>query len=268
MLTTTIPTNKAVLSSLLRADFITQWRNRKSVILILLIPVIILISWKGLADKLGGPFVLSNCITIGLNAIGLMGYSNAIARDRDKGIFQRLRVAPLTAWSIMASRLIVQLVMILLVTSAVFVTGYYADHIRLSAAGYAMGFAMAFVGGAVYLGLGQAIVGLIKNAETVNAVSRLIYFVFIMVGMFAELGVLDKLGTAAKWSPYGTVKNILAAGMQPEAWDKKNPFSDILSEGLQPTTIGHHNTIALLVTIGYALVFSALGIKWFKWSSK
>ncbi|HTE13226.1 MAG TPA: ABC transporter permease [Chitinophagaceae bacterium] len=253
MTTTTIPTNKAVLSSLLRADFTTQWRNRKSVILILLIPVIILIAWQGLVNKLGGAFVLANCIAIGLNAIGLMGYSNAIARDRDKGIFQRLRVAPLTAWSIMASRLAVQLAMILLVTTSVFVAGYYVDHITLSPAGYAVGFAMAFVGGAVYLGLGQAIVGLIKNAETVNAVTRLVYFVFIMVGMLAELGAFNGLGdkvvNAVKWSPYGTVKHILSAGMQPATWNQ-------------------HSSMALLVTIGYALVFSALGIKWFKWSSK
>jgi ABC-2 type transport system permease protein len=103
---TTIPSTSAILSSLLRADFTTQWRNRRSVILVVVIPVLILISWKGLVEKLGGTFVLSNCITIGLNAIGLMGYSNAIARDRDKGVFQRLRVAPIPSWSIMASRTI------------------------------------------------------------------------------------------------------------------------------------------------------------------
>jgi len=250
MISTNIPANKTVLLSLLRADFTTQWRNRRSVILILLIPVIILISWKGLVLKLGGAFVLSNCITIGLNAIGLMGYSNAIARDRDKGIFQRLRVAPLTAWSIMVSRLTVQLVMILLVTTAVFAGGYFADNILLTPAGYLVGFVMAFVGGAVYLGLGQAIVGLVKNAETVNAVTRLVYFLFIMVGMFAELGALGNIvSNAAKWSPYGTVKHILSAGMQPATWNQ-------------------HSTMALLATIGYALVFSALGIKWFKWTSK
>jgi len=250
MQTVTIPSNKAELSSLLRADFITQWRNRRSVVLILFIPVIILVAWKGMVDKVGGAFVLSNAITIGLNAIGLMGYSNAIARDRDKGIFQRLRVAPLTAWSIMASRLTVQLSMILLVTTGVFTAGYYADGIVLSPAGYALGFAMAFAGGAVYLALGQAIVGLIKNAETVNAVTRLVYFIFIMVGMFAELGALGAIvSESVKWSPYGTVKDILSAGMQPEKWSR-------------------HNTETLLVTLGYAIVFSGLGIKWFRWSSK
>lgn len=252
MQTTVIPSVKNVLLSLLRADFTTQWRNRRSVVLILLIPVAILLSWKSLIPVKGGPFVIANAITIGLNAIGLMGYSNTIARDRDKGIFQRLRVAPLTAWSIMASRITVQLAMILLLAAIVFIAGHYQDNITLSPAGYALGFAMAFVGGAVYLGLGQAIVGFIKNPETVNAVTRLVYIVFIMVGMFAELGAMgEKVKNIVKWSPYGTVKQIVAAGMEPAMWN-------------------HHqnDTMALLVTIGYAIVFSALGIKWFKWSSK
>src|ERR1043166_4020296 len=117
---TIIPKTSAALLSLLQADFKTQWRNRRSAILLLLVPVIILISWKGLVDRVGGPFVLSSCITIGLTAIGLMGYSNAIARDRDKGVFQRLRVTPVPTWCIMVSRLIVQIAMILLLTAVVF----------------------------------------------------------------------------------------------------------------------------------------------------
>ena len=52
-----------------------------------------------------------------------MGYTNAIARDRDKGVFQRLRVAPLPTWAIMGSRLSVQLLLILCSTIAVFVVG-------------------------------------------------------------------------------------------------------------------------------------------------
>ena len=91
----TIPSISTVLFSLLRADLTTQWRNRKSFMLILLVPIVILLSWKGAIDKLGGDFVLGTCITLGLIAIGLMGYSNSVARDRDKGVFQRLRVAPL-----------------------------------------------------------------------------------------------------------------------------------------------------------------------------
>src|SRR5450432_2912825 len=99
-----IPKTSTTLSCLLRADLTTQWRNRRSFLLVLLMPVAILFSWKSVIDKFGGPFVLSTCITLGLVSIGLMGYSNAIARDRDKGIFQRLRVAPVPTWCIMTSR--------------------------------------------------------------------------------------------------------------------------------------------------------------------
>jgi ABC-2 type transport system permease protein len=247
---TNLPSTSSVLTALLRADFTTQWRNRRGVIMVILVPVIILISWKGLIEKFGGAFALSNCITVGLNAIGLMGYSNAIARDRDKGVFQRLRVAPLPTWSIMASRLTVQLAMILLMSSAVFAAGVNFDKIVLTPAGYVLGMLMAILGGAVYLGLAQAIVGLIKNAETVTSTTRLVYFIFIMVGMFGELGVLGKdIGTITKWSPYGTVKHILASGMQPSGWDMQS-------------------TYALLMTLGYTILFSILGIKWFKWNSR
>jgi len=144
----------------------------------------------------------------------------------------------------------VQLAMIVLVTVAVFIVGFYADGIKLSVAGYVVGLLAAVLSGAVYLGLGQAIVGLIKNADTVNAVSRLVYIVFIMVGMLAELGAMgQKVKEAVKWSPYSAVKNLLSDGMQPQHWTQQS-------------------TTALLVTIGYAILFSAMGIKWFRWSSK
>ena len=247
---TVIPTTSKAIISLLRADLTTQWRNRRAVVLIVLVPVIILASWKGLVDKLGGAFVLSNCITIGLTAIGLMGYSNSIARDRDKGVFQRLRVAPVSSWSIMFSRLAVQLAMILIVTLAVFFAGFYLDKITVTPAGYIMGVLAAIAGGALYLSIGQVIVGLIKNPETVNSTCRLVYFAFIMVGMFGELGMLgDDVTKIVRWSPYGVVRHIVSSSLRPDLWNTDD-------------------TISLLLTFGYTAVFATLGIKWFKWSSK
>ena len=245
-----IPRISSALNALLRADFTAQWRNRRSVVLVLLVPVIILISWKGLVARMGGPFVLSICITIGLTAIGLMGYTNTIARDRDKGIFQRLRVGPIPSWTIMVSRLTVQIFMIVLLTIAVFVVGFYVDKISLSPTGYLFGFVMALAGGTVYLGLGQMIVGLIKHPETVNAVTRLVYFLFIMVGMLGELGAMgNEVQQAVIWSPFGTVKRIVSDSLQPGHWTGDSGM-------------------ALMATAGYAIVFSVLGIKWFKWNTK
>ena len=250
---TIIPKISTALSALLRADFTTQWRNRRSVVLVLLVPIIIVLSWKGLVEKFGGPFILSNGIGIGLTALGLMGYSNSIARDRDKGVFQRLRVAPVPSWAIMASRLIVQLLMMILITTVVFIIGKISDGISLSFGGYLLGYFTAFIGGAVYLSLGQVIVGLIKNPETVNSTSRLVYIAFIMIGMFGALGAFDKFSTQLseilQWLPYSTVNKILAAGMAPASWNTDA-------------------TYALLATIGYTIVLTVIGIKNFKWESK
>jgi ABC-2 type transport system permease protein len=253
---TVIPKTSTALFALLRADLKTQWRNRRSVIMLLLIPVFILMSWKGLIEQLnkmgknGGTFALSSCITIGLTAIGLMGYSNAIARDRDKGVFQRLRVTPVPTWSIMGSRLLIQLLMILLVTTLTFIVGSEYDKVRLTPSGYALTYVAALVGGALYLGLGQMIVGLLKSAETVNSATRLVYFVFIMVGMLGDLLIKnEEFKNAIQWSPYGTVKTILAASMDPAHWTNQS-------------------SMALLATLAYALIFSYLGIKNFKWNSQ
>ncbi|MGH2565582.1 MAG: ABC transporter permease [Ginsengibacter sp.] len=244
-----IPKSSAAFKSLLRADFTTQWRNRRSVVMALLVPIVILMSWKGIIDKFGGAFVLSISITIGLTAIGIMGYAISIARDRDKGVFQRLRVTPVPTFFIMLSRLMVQLVMIAFLTLLVFVVGHNYDKVTLTPAGYILTFITAFVGGALYLGLGQLIVGLVKNSETVNSTSRLVYIAFIMLGMFGELGLFGiQLKDIIHWSPFGTVKTVLAASMEPSTWTSET-------------------SIAFALTIIYAVVFSFLGIKCFKWES-
>jgi ABC-2 type transport system permease protein len=242
-----IPKTSDVLKALLKADFTTLWRNRRANLMTLIMPLIIVFTWKGLMP---GQFILSNAITLGVIAVGLMGYSNSIARDRDKGVFQRLRVSPLPLWTIMASRLIVQLFLILLLTVIVFVSGYQSDQITIGLDGYIIGLLCSLLGGAVYLSLGQAIVGRIQNPETVNSTSRLIYLAFILTGMLGQFPYFGKeFRDAIDWTPYGTVKTILAAGLEPSTWN-------------------NHTTMALLVTIGYTVVFATLGIKWFKWSNK
>jgi ABC-2 type transport system permease protein len=245
-----LPSAGTVFMSLFKADLTTQWRNRRASVMVILLPVIIVIAWKGLMDKTGGPFILSNAITLGLNAIGLMGYSNSIARDREKDIFQRLRVAPAPNWTIMGSRLAVQLLLITVVTIVVMIVGYQYDHIVLSPLGYIFGLLTAIVGGAVYLALGQAIVGWIKNPEMVNATSRLVYIVFIMVGMFGSLEMLgDFFNKLTKYTPYGTVKAIVSGALTPSTWT-------------------YDTTMSLLITIGYTIVFAFCGIRWFKWSTR
>ncbi len=249
MATQTTPAKGEILKSLLRADFTVQWRNRRASILSLLVPLIILVSWKGLVKEFGGPFVLASCITFGIVAIGLLGYSNTTARDREKGVFQRLRATPASPAAIMASRLIVQVVQIVVMTIIVFVVAGYYNKIVLTPLQYVVTTLMAVVCAAVYLGLGQAMVGLIASAETLNSVTRLVYFAFILFGALGELGIFGKVTeNIVAWSPYGTVKSILDAAMVHGGWTGTAWLS-------------------LLVTLVYAAVFAGVGIKYFKWTS-
>jgi ABC-2 type transport system permease protein len=248
--TRTLPSTGTVFLSLLKADLTTQWRNRRASLMVILVPIVIVMAWKFMIPIFGGAFVIANGITLGLNAIGLMGYTNSIARDRDKDIFQRLRVTPAANWTIMGSRLTVQIVMITLMTVICMIISYQFDHITLSATGYLAGILAAICSGAVYLALGQAIVGLIKNPETVNATSRLIYIAFIMVGIFSETHALgDFMFNAIKYTPYGAVETIMTRALTPSTWN-------------------HEANVALLLTLGYTVLFAYVGIRWFKWSTR
>jgi len=244
------PTRLQVFRALFKADLRIQWRNRRASLMTLLVPIIILVSWSGIVAMLGGPSVMSSCITIGLIAVGLMGYANSTARAREKGIFQRLRVTPAGTFEIMASRIAVQLLQMLVMAVVLFIAAYFIDHITLSVGGYVLGTFASMLCGAVFLALGLALVGLISNAETVNSIGRLVYIALVVVGAIGELGVLGSMAkNIVLWSPYGSVKVLLLASMQPSAWDMTATF-------------------ALLVSAAYCIVFAAIGIRWFKWSAE
>lgn len=251
---TVVPKIATAFKTLFRADMTTQWRNRRGLVISLLIPVMMVMIWRDMVKTAGGAWVLSNALSYGLVALGLMGYSNTIARDRDKGVFQRLRVAPIPTWAIMGSRLLVQLLMIVIITLAIFVVGYDFDHISLSINGYVITLFTSILGAAFYLAVGQLIVALIKNPDTVNSTSRFVFIILAVSGMIISL--YDKAGklpaeyaTLFHWSPYDTINTVMAAGMEPSTWDM-------------------HTTNALLATVGYIVVFLVIGIRKFTWNSK
>jgi len=244
------PSRLSTFRALFKADMRVQWRNRRASLMTILVPVIVLISWSGIVAQMGGPFAMSSCITIGLMAVGLMAYANSTARAREKGIFQRLRVTPAGTFEIMASRIVVQLIQMLLMAVVLFIAAYVIDHVALSVGGYVLGALFSVLSGAVFLALGLAVVGLVRNAETVNSISRFVYIALVIVGAIGELGVLGTLAEKiVLWSPYGSVKVLLLAAMQPSAWDMSA-------------------TYALLASLAYCVVFAFIGIKWFKWTEE
>ena len=246
------PTWSSSLKVLLRADSTAQVRAPLSLVITFALPLILLVV-TGLgknASALGGPeFRISLALTVGLVSIGTVGYSLAIARDRDGGVFQRLRVTPAPTWTIMVSRWIVQLGAVLIMAIVVLVVAALFVGVTLPPQDYLFTVLVALLGSAVFLSIGQAIVGLIASADTLNAAGRFLYVPLIALSIFGDS---DRLGTTvemvSRWSPGGCLETLLSAAMGASVWSGQ--------------TWG-----ALFASFGYTVVFGVIGIRWFRWVS-
>ena len=245
------PSWRASLAALLRADVAVQARNGRSLVLSLWLPIILLIAlFAGKRTaQLGDPRLrVGVCITVGLASLAIMGYAVAVARDRDHGVFQRLRVAPVSGTTIMLSRLIVQVLAVVVMSIIVLIAAYLIDGVSLTAGGYVLTVAVLIVGAAVFLSIGQALVAVIRSAETMNAASRLLFVPLIGLSVF---GHSDLLGATfemvSRWSPGGALASLLSGAMAVGSWSSET-------------------WLALLACAGYTAVFAVIGIRWFRWS--
>ena len=247
-----VPTWSSSLKVLLRADGTSQVRTPQALVINFALPLILLVA-SGLGKNsaaLGGPqFRVSLALTVGLVSIGTIAYSLAIARDRDTGVLQRLRVTPAPTWTIMVSRWMVQLGAVLVMAMVVLVVAALFLGITLPPQDYLFTVLVALLGSAVFLSIGQAIVGLIASAETLNAAGRLLYVPLIALSVF---GNTDRLGTTvemvSRWSPGGCLETLLSAAMGASVWSGQ-------SWG------------ALFASFGYTVLFGVIGIRWFRWVS-
>ena len=244
------PSLGRTLRALLEADLAVQIQNRRALALSIVLPVVALfgLSVGKRAELFGDPLArTASCLTLGMTSIAILGYSMTIARDREKGVFQRLLVTPTPPWAIIVSRLIVQVIAIFtmaivtLVVASVFLGVSLAPQALLLTL-----LAVVFASG-VFLGVGQALVGLVQSSDTVNAVGRLLFIPLFALGL---LGHVDILGTTvetiARWSPGGAVATMLSASMNPSTWSSETWW-------------------AVLASVIYAVVFAGIGIRWFHW---
>jgi ABC-2 type transport system permease protein len=242
-----------VLTSLLRADFVVFLKHRRALIISMVLPVFVLVSTAG--DKAthnfgGAEFVIGLAISYGLLSTAMVGYALTVARDREKGVFQRLRVTPAPTWTIMTSRLAMQMVANLIIAIGVVIIGSLIHHISPSVGQYVLVLLVSIVAGAVFLSLAQALVGLVKSADTVQAVARVLFAVLILLGILGQSGALGSFwSSVARWTPVGAVMTLFAGVLDLHAWYSRD-------------------TLSLLACLGYIVVFAGIGIHWFQWDAR
>lgn len=241
------------LRSLLRADSIVMLRSTVATVLSLLLPIVILVATtlNKVGARLGAPgLVISLAVTIGLITSSLLGYTLALSHDRDNGVLQRLRVTPAPSWLIMASRLAVQIIAAVIASAIVLVVGIILHGLTFSISGFLLALVFAALGAGVFLAIGQAIVGLVRSSTAVLAISRLLFVVLMLVGLVGGSGVLgDTMKVVAEWTPVWALITLVSDSLSQAAWASQDWY-------------------ALLACFGYIIVFSFIGIRWFRWDSR
>ncbi len=247
------PALRLVFRSLLRADFLVFLKHRRALIISMVLPVFVLLSTSGTkpTQKFGGAeFVIGLAIAYGLLSTSLIGYALTVARDREMGIFQRLRVTPAPTWTIMTSRLAMHALANLLIAIAVVIIGSLIHHISPSPGQYALVLLVSVLAGAVFLSLAQALVGLVKSADSVQAWARVLFAVLILLGLLGQSGALGSFWSSiARWSPVGVVMTLFAGVLDLHSWYSRD-------------------TLSVLACLGYIVVFAGIGIRWFQWDAR
>ncbi|HTR71491.1 MAG TPA: ABC transporter permease [Mycobacteriales bacterium] len=247
------PGARSILRHLLRADATVLVKNVRSLVLSILLPIVLLLTTNHprAEFRLGGSLLIVGlCVTYGLMSTSLLGYANTVARDRERGVFQRLRVTPAPSWTIMSSRLAVQMVANLLIALVVLIVGVRIHHLDVSFSQYLLTLAVSVLGGAMFLGIGQTLVGLVRSADAVNAAGRLLYISLIFLGLLGLEGILGStFQSIAKWSPVGVLMTAYAGVLHTAAW----------------TTT---DTLAVVSCVGYLIAGTAAGIVWFRWDPR
>ena len=241
------------MAALLRADAIVLLRNTVATVAGIFLPVMLIIaSTFGKAQaRLGGTEVIIGlALTLGLVTSCILGYSLAIAHDRDAGVLQRLRVTPAPTWMIMTSRLLIQVVASLASSVIVITLAVILHGLTLNAGQYALVLAVAILGAAMFLALGQALVGLVKSTSAVNAIGRLLFVVLVLLGILGATGILgDTMQSISAFSPVGALMSL---------------FTDVLTSAAW----AGQDLVSLLACAGYIIVFAFIGIRFFRWESR
>jgi ABC-2 type transport system permease protein len=247
------PPLRLVFGSLVRADFVVFLKHRRALVISMLLPVFVLLSTSGnkSTQKFGGAeFVIGLAIAYGLLSTSLIGYALTVARDREKGVFQRLRVTPAPTWTILTSRLAMQAFANLLISIAVVIIGSLIHHISPSIGQYILVLLVSILAGAVFLSLAQALVGLVKSADSVQAWARALFAILIILGILGQSGALGSFwSSVARWSPVGAVMTLFAGVLDLHTWYSRD-------------------TLSVLACLGYIVVFAGIGIRWFQWDAR
>ncbi|HZU74169.1 MAG TPA: ABC transporter permease [Acidimicrobiales bacterium] len=198
------PRRRSALSLLahqVRFDLLVMSRNRAARFFVIGLPVLMLVLFASIFGRVsfgspglglsGTTYYVCTQVVFGIVGASFMSIAMTLIVSRESGVFKRRRATPVPAWMIVASRAVVGAVTSFSLTAVLLAVGHFAY--GASVPGRALlPLLLAMVVGTLSFGaLGFALSGLIRSAETSQAVVQAVTLpLFFISGVFVPWGLI------------------------------------------------------------------------------
>ena len=182
---------------LVRLSLALHFRNRMALFYGYLFPTIFLVAFWVLYRHERVPIArhLGELLTIGVLGGACFGLPTTMVGERERGVWRRYRLAPVPAWSVVASTVVARYVLLL---SAGVLQIALAMMIGMPAPAHVFGIWVAFTCVAfAFLGLGLVIAMLADNVPAVQALGQCIFLPMLIIG-----GVAVPLASLPVWAQH------------------------------------------------------------------
>jgi ABC-2 type transport system permease protein len=162
-------------------------RAKQALFLTLAFPVIMILifgsvfggqSWSGVPAI---NYLLPGIIVMAMMMICMTNNAVSITNEREKGIYRRLSLTPLKRWTLLTGHLFVRYIIMLVSTGLLIVIG--VEVFKAHVGGNPLTFWLVLTVGAVtFMTLGFVLTTLVKNTNSVQALSMAVLFPFMFLG--------------------------------------------------------------------------------------
>ena len=188
-----------------------------------------------------------------LNALsfGLVSSSTMMLEMREKGVLRRLQATPLPAVQMIGSYLLVNIVIGVLQSTLIIITGVLLYKVPLSATGLLLAYPMILIGMLAFMALGGIISGVSAKSGSATAIGMTIYFLLMFISDM--IFPLDMLPT---W-----LQNVVP-------YLPAYPVAQLVRSAMLEATLAPQWLSQLLLLAVYGIAATFIAAKLFRWEPK
>lgn len=187
---------------LTKASMLMNLRNRVTLFWNVAFPIGLVLLY-GLIWREQIAWIAIGIVVLNIMSSGMLGDAAQLSNLRERGILRRVHATPLPAWQFITAYVLTRLVLVLIQSALIILTGILAYGARFTWAGLALALPCILVGSLVFLLLGQVISAVAPNSSAAGAIGQAIYFPLMFVSnLFLPLDLLPHwLSRVSIWTP-------------------------------------------------------------------